>query len=216
MKYPVFLQALALTIVVFLIGLYSGIALEQGRLNEINEYYTQSEVSLMDVVALNNLIGSVDVSCEVLEQSNFELADKIYQEAKLLDEYEQSGKMTQNLIEAHKRYDVLRAYLWINIIEIKELCDSNYSTIVYLYNYEEEDLTKKAEQNVWSKVLMDVKAPRENVLLLPMARDTNLISLNSLISDYGIESYPAVIINEKHVLTELATVEEVEELLDSK
>lgn len=214
MKYPVFLQALALTIVVFIVGLYSGMALEQGRLVEINEYYTQSEVSLMDVVALNDLIGSVDVSCSVLEKANFDLVDKVYQEAKLLEEYEQSGRMTEKLKEAHKRYDVLRAYLWINIIETKKLCNSEYDTIVYLYNYGEEDLTKKAEQNVWSKVLSEVKEPREDLLLLPIARDTDLVSLNSIVSEYEIESYPAVIVNEEHVFDELVTKEEIEAILN--
>ncbi len=210
MKYPVFLQALALTIVVLIIGLYLGILLEQSRSVEINEYSIQSEISLLDIVALNDLIGEANISCAVLEKSNFDLVDKVYQEAKLLDEYEDSGRLTQNLKDLHRRYDVLRAYLWVNIIQTKKLCDSNYSTIVYLYNYDQKDLSKKAEQNVWSKVLYDVKEPRENLLLLPIAVDTDLISLNSLISGYEIESFPAVIINEKHVLTELVTVEEVE------
>lgn len=214
MKYPVFLQALALTIVVFLVGLYVGITMEQGRLVEINEYYTQSEISLMDVIALNDLIGSVDVSCEVLEKANFDLVDRVYQEAKLLEKYEDSGRVTKTLKEAHKRYDVLRAYLWVNIIETKALCDSEYDTIVYLYNYEEADLTKKAEQNVWSKMLSEIKAPREDLLLIPIARDTDLISLNSIVSEFNISAYPAVIVNEEHVFDELATQDEIVSLLN--
>jgi hypothetical protein len=214
MKYPVFFQALALTIVVFVIGLYIGISLEQKRVDEINEYVVQSEVSLLDIIALNDLIGLEEVSCESIENSNFEFVDKIYQEARLLEEYESSGRLIESLKPVHKKYDVLRSYLWLNLIKTKEVCDSNFSTIVYLYNYAEEDLAKKAEQNVWSKILFDIKQERENVLLIPIARDTDLVSLNSIISQYKIDSYPAVIINEEVVFTELITKEEIEVLLN--
>jgi len=213
MKYPVFIQALALTIVVFLIGMYSGVYMEQGRYTEMNEYSTQSEVSLMDILALNNLIGSEDIDCETLERVNFEFMDRVYNEAIILEEYEESGRVTENLKSFHKKYDVLRTFLWINTIETKKMCNSEYSTIVYLYNYEEEDLSKQATQNVWSKVLYEVKERNKNVLLIPIARDTDLGSLETLIADYNIGEFPAVIVNEKDVLLDSFTVEDIEKLL---
>ena len=55
-KKRVFWEALLLTLVVFVFGLLLGIWFEEKKLDEINSYYIQSEVSLMDTLALNNLV----------------------------------------------------------------------------------------------------------------------------------------------------------------
>lgn len=209
MKYPVFLQALALTIVVFLIGMYAGIALEDARMNDITDYQIESEVALIDILTLNDLIDVSDVSCEELYSANIDLLNRVYDEAVVLEEYEASERMTDKMKSLHKRYDVLRTYLWMNSIKIKEKCGDDYNTVVYLYNADEEDLTVKATQNVWSKVLLDVKNEREDVLLIPIARDTNLRSLESLMEDFEVESYPVVIVNEEVVFSELSNKEEI-------
>ena len=214
MKYPVFLQALAITIVVFLIGMYVGISLEENRLSEVNDYYIDSEVSLLDVLALDSLIGSSDVSCSDLMDANSELLDRVYYEALVLEDYEKSGRVTNNLESFHKKYDVLRTHLWINAIKIKDLC-GEFNTVVYLYNGSVEDLGIRAEENVWSKVLRDLKDEEaDNVLLIPLDVGSDLVSLNSLIKDYGIERYPSAVINEKDVFSELVTAEELRGFLN--
>lgn len=215
MKYPVFLQALALTIVVFLIGMYSGVVLEQNRLTEMNEYFTDSEVMLLDVMAHDNLVNSLDVSCDNLKESNINLLDKIYEQAIILEDYESSGRMTNNLEALHRKYDSLRSYLWINSIKIKEKCDDNFNTIVYLYNYEEEELTKKAEQNAWSRLLYEVKQEKQDdLLLIPIAADTELDSLKILLKEYNVTTYPSILVNEENVFSELTEKETVLEALN--
>lgn len=205
----VFWQALLLTIVVFIIGLYLGIVLEENRLQKINNYYIESEVSMMDILALNNLIDNENISCQELKDANFDLLDRVYEEAILLEDYEASGKITDNLNNFHKKYDVLRTYLWIDSMKIRKKCN-NFNTIAYVYISETEDLTKKATQNVWSKVLFDLKQEQgRNVLLVPMAVDQELVSLDAVLKNYDISEYPAVIINEEVVLTELSSVEEI-------
>ena len=100
-------------------------------------------------------------------------------------------------------------------MKIKEKCNSDFSTIVYLYNYNEKDLTKRAEQNSFSKILYEVKQEkREDLFLIPIAYDSNLISIDSLISKYEIESFPVVILDEESVLYELNSSEEVLALLN--
>ncbi|MCR4327044.1 MAG: hypothetical protein NUV46_00500 [Nanoarchaeota archaeon] len=213
-NYFVFLQALLVTVVVFIIGFYIGTSVEAGRAVEINNYYTQSEVSLVDILALNNLAGSKIVSCEELIESNKELLDRVYYEASVLTQYEGSGKLTENLKSLHKKYDVLRTYLWITSIQIKEGCSDDFSTIVYLYDHEEKDLSKKAMQSVWSKLLSEIKTENENIFLIPIAMDSNLNSLNSLIRNYNVSGSPAVIINEKTIYYEIPEKEEILSLLN--
>ncbi len=214
-QYNVFWQALLLAVTFLVIGMYLGISLEQGRLTEINDYYIQSEVSLIDILALDNLIDSSSLNCEDLKRANIALLDRVYEEAVLLDQYESAGRITEGITSLHKKYDVLRGYLWINSIQIKRKCGGDFNTLVYFYNYEEEDLTKKAEQNVWSKILWEIKQERgSNVILIPIAADTGLESINSMLNAYGVEEFPAVVVNEGVVLDELVEKEELIALLN--
>lgn len=213
-KKRVFWEALFLTVVVFLFGLLIGVWYESAKSSDMNDYYTNSELSLMDVFALNSLMTLNSESCETLTNANLEFADKIYQEAVILEKYESVGKVTEDMEIVHKRYDVLRTFLWINTIKTSEKCQRDYSTVIYLYEYFSKDLAQKARQNVWSKILSDLKEEQgKNILLIPIASDSNLTSLDSLISKFNVTSYPVVIIDEKYVISDLSSVEELEKYL---
>jgi len=210
----VFMQALLLTVVVFIVGMYAGVIFEEKKFAEANAYFTTSEVSLMHVLALNELMGSKSVTCTDFTQANFDLLDRVYAEAIKLEEYEASGKITESIKSEHKKYDMMRTYLWINFIKLKEKCPTQYHTITYLYIYNQDDLVKKAEQNVWSRILYEIKQDKGNkVALLPIAADNNISSLKLLISDKKITEYPVVIIDEKYVFSELTSAADLEKYL---
>ena len=205
----VFAQALLLTIVVFVVGFYIGASVEGSRALQINNYFTQSETTLLDLLSLNKLVGSNSVSCESLANSEGALLNKVYEEGILLDQYEESGKLTNDLKDLHKKYDSLRTYLWITSIDIKNKCGEKIIPLVYLYNKSETDLTKRAEQNVWSKVLLDIKNNNSKVVLIPISVDSNLSSLNILIERYNITTSPAVIVDEKKVFESIPEEKEI-------
>ena len=210
-KKRVFWEALLLTVVVFLLGLLIGISFESGKVDLIKEYYSASEASIMDIFASGNLVDLNKMSCSDLNEANFVFADRIYTEAKLLEKYEDAGKITQSMITEHKKYDLLRTLLWINEMKTVEKCGRNYHTVIYLYEYQQDDLAKKATQTVWSKVLSDLKEQEgSNVLLVPIAVDNDLVSLSSLIKDYNITAYPALIIDDKTIVKELSSVDDFE------
>lgn len=206
-----FWEALLLTVVIFVLGLLLGVAIENSRLNDVNDYYAMSEISLMDIVALNNMFDLESNNCNALINSNLEFADRIYEEAKLLEKYEAAGKLTDNIKLSHKKYDLLRTFLWTNAIKTNQQCSpNNFNVVVYLYEYETEDLAQKATQNVWSKVLFDLKQDKgSEIVLIPIAADSNLVSLDTLVAGYGIEKYPVVIVNDK-VITQLTNMKELE------
>ncbi len=206
----VFWEALVLTVVVFLFGMLIGIAFESNKLTEINDYYIRSETSVMDAFALNAFTDLDDNSCDVLANANLDFANKIYEEALILERYENAGKLTEGMEILHKKYDVLRTFLWINTIKAVEKCGREYDTVVYLYESKSEDLTKKATQNVWSKILTDLKGEYgDEIILIPLAADADLVSLDSILDNYDIEHYPVVIINEKDVISELSSVDDL-------
>jgi len=212
----VFWQALILTTIVFVVGIFLGIAYEGNRSNKVNEYYVLSEVFLMDSFALNKLTDVIDtglVSCDTIIDVNIEFADKIYREAYILEKYEESGKLSEALKVAHRKYDLLRTLLWINLMGIPDECKENVSIVVYLYEYETGDLTKKATNRVWSKILFDLKQEMmDKIILIPVAVDSDLTSLNFLVSRYNISEYPAVIIDE-HVISQINSVNDLKEYL---
>jgi len=206
----VFWEALIVTIAIFLAGLFLGMMIEASNSNKVSQLYIQSEISLVDATAASQISEMSSTDCEIIRQKNIEFADRIYEEAKILEQYESSGKLTESLKLLHKKYDLLRTLLWMSNQDSLERC-GNYHLIVYLYEYETEDLTKKAEQNVWSKILLDLKNEDEKTLLIPIAADSGITSLDLLIAPYKIDKFPALIINNKEVLY---TVEDTQSIKD--
>lgn len=210
----VFWEALFLTIVIFIFGLLLGIAFESSQLDDINEYYMGSEISLMDILAMNDM-SNLDVDCNLLIKSNINFADRIYEEALVLENYEKSRKITDTIKLAHKKYDLLRTFLWINSVNVLERCGNGFNTVVYLYDYESENVEKKATQGVWSKILYDLKQDKEEeIILIPIAVDGSLESVNLMIKKFGISKLPVVILNDKKIIDELSSVEDLEKYLN--
>ncbi|MCH7850525.1 MAG: hypothetical protein IH845_02675 [Nanoarchaeota archaeon] len=207
-KKNVFWEALVITIAIFAIGLFLGITIETSNLSKISEFYTKSEIALVDGMAITTLSEEINISCDFLREENIKFANKIYEEAKLLEEYEAQGKITDNMILLHQKYDLLRTLLWLSNQDSLIRCE-NYDLIVYLYEYNTEDIQKQATQNVWSKILLDIRSTNENLLLIPIATDQNLTSLNLLMNKYGIDSYPAVIVNNRKVIYALENIDTI-------
>jgi hypothetical protein len=209
-----FWEALIITIFVFGIGIMIGMAYEGNRLDEISEYYAISEISLTDSVALNSISDIDATTCDALIESTIDFADRIYDEAILLEKFEEAGKLTGNLESTHRKYDLLRTILWINMIKASEKCPSTPNVVVYLYEYKTDDLVKKANNQVWSRVLFDFKQEMGNeIILIPIAVDSNLASLDSLIKKHDIGQYPAVIIDQKHVVSRVLSVNDLKTYL---
>ena len=213
-KKHVFWQAFFLTLLFFFLGLILGIYLEQIRIDNTNIAFYQSESSLYDSFALVKLSENPSVSCEDLKNASVDFADQIYEEAKNLEKFDRSNKLTNSLKVVHRKYDLLRTLLWMNIISFKENC-GEINTAVYLYEYDNENIEIKSKQIVWSRILEDLKNEMgDNLILIPIAVDQNLVSLDYLIKTYGLTEFPAVILNEKNIFYEHETVKELEKYLN--
>ncbi|MBS3070925.1 hypothetical protein J4407_01330 [Candidatus Pacearchaeota archaeon] len=213
-KKHVFWQALFLTILFFALGFVMGIYLEQLRVNNVNYLFYQSETSLYDSFALGKLPENPSISCDELKNANVDFANQIYDEAKQLEQFDESSKLTESLNTIHRKYDLLRTLLWMNVINMKQKCqNTSVNTVVYLYEYNTNEIQKKSEQIVWSRILQDLKKEKgDDVILIPIAVDQEIVSLDYLIKTYDVGEYPAVVINEKYVLYELKTTEELSNL----
>ena len=208
----VFWQALFVTILIFGIGIVAGIILEDWRTSNIDVLYQKSELDLMDIRLQTDIYSTGTFSCDKAIKENINFAERIYNEASLLDRYEQASTLKEDIKARHKKYDLLRANLFLNSIKIKEKCNSSYYDVVYLYKYNNPSLNVRAKQNIFSKLLMELKSRRGNeILLIPMAGDNNLASLDIIKDKYGIvdEDLPVILINGEIKITELETIDEL-------
>lgn len=206
-----FWQALLFTIFVFFIGLAIGFYLENSRSGFIETNIIQSEISLLDVQVRNRASNDLSVSCEVAKKSLFDFADKIFIEASQLEEFDSSSKLTNDLDVLHKRYDLLRTLLWLESIELKKRCE--FHTFVYLYEYNVESIQQRAEQSTLSRVLRDLKNEHAgDVLLIPIAVNMNLSSVDLIVDDYGLKDFPVIVVDEKYFADSKTTLDELENL----
>lgn len=208
----VFLQAFLFTIIVFGVGLLLGFYLESSRGSEVEKSLINSELNLLDEQLRNKMMGELNVSCADAKESTFDFADRVYGEAIRLEKYDGAAKFLDAMIVMHKRYDLLRMMLWSEAMGIRERCGNDFHTIVYVYEYKSDDLGKRAVQNSLEKVLSELKIrhPKE-ILLIPMAGNLGLDSVNMVKKEFGIEELPAIIVDEKQVVRELMSIDEMED-----
>jgi len=215
----VFWEALLVTIFIFGIGIILGIILENWRTSDVDALYQESEIELLDIKLQNELYSGGRFNCEFAVQENLKFADKIYEEAKLLEKYENARRLTKTLIIQHKKYDILRTMLFLNSIEIKENCKfPSFYNIVYFYipNYEEPEINIKTKQKVFSNMLEELKVKKGNeILLIPIAVNQDISSINIILDKYDIsrEDLPVILINEKIKISNVESSLQIEQYL---
>lgn len=209
----VFWEALVVAVFIFGIGILFGLFLENARADKISELYLTSEINLLDVQIQSELLNLKDLNCEEAIRKNIEFADKVYQDAKILDEYEGASKLKENLVQQHKRYDLLRTLLWLNSIKIKEKCGESFHTIVYLYDYQSEEIEQVNMQEVISRFLGDLKKEYGNsIILIPIAKNMGSSSLELLTKNYEI-SQTSVIVDEELIIDDLNKLKDIKPFL---
>lgn len=213
----VFWQALLVALVVFWAGILIGVFFENSRFNTLQNYYFSSETEIFDFTLRNSILSSSDFDCDIAVAESIHFADRIYAEATDLEKYDAASRITDNIVELHKRYDLLRVMLWNDLINLKKKCGSelqDVNVVVYLYDYVDTDVHTKATQVTMGRVLLDLKKKYgDTVILIPIAEDTGVKSLDLLMNAYAIDTVPVVIINENSTIEGLFTVEEAEEHL---
>jgi len=210
----VFWQALIIALLIFWTGILLGAWFEEGRISKLDQFYYDSETNIFDISLQGQILVNNNFSCGLIANESIDFADRIYAEAKSLEKLDASNKITEDALRLHKRYDLLRTMLWSNLIVQGKKCEKNFNVVVYLYQYNNPSINTKAKQDVMSKVLLDLKTKYSNkVILIPIAYDTEIKSLNYLMVKYNLKDQPQTIINQKDVFTELSTVEELEKYL---
>lgn len=210
----IFWQALVVSLVIFSLGFVLGFFLESYRIESIQTNLILSEANLLDEQLRLEAIGRFGINCSSAKFGLFDFADRVYYEALSLESYGKSSQLKSSFFVLHKKYDLLRTLLWMESLSLRERCGNDFHTVVYLYYYDEQNSELRAEQLYFSRLLREFKERNpEEVLLVPIAVNTELSSLDLIISKYGVNNFPAVIVDENHVLTEIVSTEELEKIV---
>ena len=178
----VFLQALIITFVIFNIGIFLGYMLESSRINKVNEWYLEAELDLLDQRIQKDAFEIIELDCDAMTEENINFADRIFEEALVIDKYEKANRINDEIIFQHKKYDLLRTLFWINSMRIKEKCNSDYHNLVYFYQYNDASIEQKSKQRFFSSLLFEIKQEKgDKVMLIPIAADNNLSAINLLL-----------------------------------
>jgi len=213
-----FWQALLVTILIFGIGILLGFILENWRTSKIDLLAQESEIDLLDIKLQSEIYSESDFDCGSAVEENINFAERVFEEAKLLEKYDSASRLTEDVKIQHKKYDVLRAMLLLNSQRIKERCNAEYYEIVYFYQFNEPSLDTKSKQNVFSKMLMDFKERKgSEVLLIPMSGDNGVVSINLIMESYGIsvKDLPVIVVNGELKIKEIMSVDEFEESIEN-
>ncbi len=212
----VFWQALLFTIVIFAIGILLGFILENWRTSEIKNIYFQAELDLLDIKIQNEIYTLSNIDCNKAIEENINFANRIYKEAQLLNKYEEANKLSEEIISQHKKYDLLRTLFWLNTINIKKRCKADFHNIVYFYDYQEPSIETNAKQSVFSNLLGEIQKDKEDeIMLIPIAGDNGLTSVNLMMNLYNIKEseLPIILIDEEIKITDIKKKEDIEKYL---
>lgn len=205
-----FLYAFIITIIIFSIGLLLGVLLENWRSNQISDLYQQSEMNLLDIKLQSEIYSLEKFDCKNAIEENIVFADKIFEEAKIIERYESANKLTDSIKLQHKKYDLLRTDLFLNSIKIKQKCNNRYNEVVYFYQYSDLSIEKKAKQEIFSRVLEELKNEKgHDILLIPIAGNNDITAVKLLLKEYNITEFPTVLINRDIKITDVQNAKEI-------
>ncbi len=207
-----FWQALVFAVIIFSVGMLLGFYLEIGQSQSIYSDLVGSELNILDEQVRQRIIVDNNVSCSLGKDSLFSFADKIYDEAVDLEEIDGTGRLT-DLTLLHKRYDLLRVSLLLEAEKLKERCAQDFQIVTYLYYYNSDDVQISSRQNYFSRLLFDLKKKYpDKVILIPIAVDTDVASVNLLVESLGATEFPAIRVNDGTLVTDLISLSNLENL----
>jgi len=211
----VFWQALVIAFIVFWTGILIGTYFERSRIDEIQGFYFNSETDIFDLNLVSEILADVSGNCALFKLQVINFADRIYFEALKLEKYDNSNKLGEETISLHKRYDLLRTLLWKSVIDNKKNCGAEINTIVYLYDYVDTPVNTRAVQDAIEHYLVDLKNEKKSeLILIPIAVDTGVESLEVLREIYGLNEIPVIFVNEEFTISNLQNIKDVEKHLN--
>lgn len=209
------LKTLALTVLIFAIGLSIGVLLDNLRLQEVKDRTTEIDNLWNDARLLQSYIqrfsdGNSTSYCDFLLEENLKAGDEIYKEGTMIEEYEKTNRFTPTFELEKERYALLDLQFWLNSIDLKKVCNATYSTVIYFYS----QYNKTVEQGFQDSVLWNLKQKcGSEIVYITFPFDMGIITIDVIKNIYNISKIPAILINESLVIYSPTSMRELEKYI---
>jgi hypothetical protein len=215
----IFAEVLILAVLVLLIGFILGFHVESLRTNAVINETRSFEIEALDLKLQDYYYQTMDnAACNQAIEQNLIFAENLYQKGLILEQYENANQISEDLAREKKRYVLLKTELWFNSILLKNKCGGEgktFHTVVYFYSNDKNDLVKNGVQMAFSNMLKQVKEQQGNkIILLPIAGDLGLNSVNLQEKVYNITQLPTILIDEKVKITDVNDTSDIEKYLN--
>lgn len=212
-----FWKALVLTIVVFLLGVFLGFALERNRIGNIEREFQRIDLQWNDAKLQTLYYQNIEPRfCDSAIRENLEFADRVYKEGLKIEGYDKASFLTSDLELEKKKYALLKVEFWLNSIVLKEKCKAEYVNLVYFFA-NDPGFDIEADQNAQSEILKDLKEKYgKNLMMIPLPIDMDISMINIMKGTYTISKTPTILINERAKLEGLQSFDELNGLIEDE
>lgn len=189
--------ALVLTLTLMAGMFFMGVALSDEKVGAIDEELEQFAVERQEQDLSQRIATNLpQYNCEALNVATRQTIDDINELREDMEIYEQARKLEHGEYQTLKRhYNNLLLEYWLTAREIEELCGSDVVKVVYIYS-DDQDCPECGDQGT---ILTSYRQQYDDRLLVfPLDATLNTQTVDLIIDSYGIETFPALIIDDTY------------------
>ncbi|MEM5772734.1 MAG: hypothetical protein QXL86_00705 [Candidatus Aenigmatarchaeota archaeon] len=208
-----YVVSIAITLFILLIGIYTGILLSKGKIEELQDELTNLKLKQEDLIfELTFLTIDKNISCSLLGQA----LEKVVEEAGKLGErveiYETTEKIKDpNFYNLKKDYMLTLIRYWFYVEELKKNCNRG-DLVTVLYFYSNKNCFDCGSQGMILTYLK--KKYPQNLMVFALDYDIDLNIISIIKKVYDLERVPSLVINGKKY-EGLVTLEKLSQILCS-
>ncbi len=204
--------AIVLSLVIYAAGLLSGLGFSkftekriglrtEAELSVIKDYVSQLDFDLQSAQVGDMFVQSLN------EKDHCNLSSIYFEQIKKnlnyfwsvlparLESYEQSLEPSKDYTSLKKEYTLLSLRAWVIAKNNYEMCDSDIIPVLYFYSAGCTDCTRQGEELDELKAFLEEKG--KSLIVFTVDYSQQEPSLEMIKEYYGIDSVPAMIINEQ-------------------
>ncbi len=189
---------LTITTLLFLLGIFVGVTISKTRLSTLEttiSEFKQNINSLQTIIMISNSINN-SVSCSFQQIQINETQEKLEELSKKVVNYEvQSRVRTSDYKQLKKEYNNLRAEYWLMLEELRNKCNNDYTTILFIYQTENDCPECRDEGVILSHATIN-----KSVYVIPIDINENVTLIKAISKAYNITKTPTIIINSSRII----------------
>ena len=209
----IFFKSLIGLFIILLITFNLSFWVENTSYSKLRTSLESTYIDFNEQLILNEIIDSEGASvCNILPESNTNFIDSVYYYGNVIQTTEDTTLFFSDLENEKRNYSVLKLRIYLNAIKIKETCNEDYDIVLHFFK-DNENREERRNQPIVSAILLDAKKKcGKDLVLVPMAMDLGIPSIDFILEKYGITEDSSILINQEKVVTDVTMEKLAQEL----